>query len=671
MDLIALVLDGDTIAIQRLSWQRLATIAPPIPPQGTDASSRQASVISALSWSPTGSSIAVAAKDGSVRLLRVDPSAATAKSSRASTTSTPSSSQSVISCPATAVAWIPYSHAPPAAYLDRDSAAIDSTSTGPSQTLIAVGDSEGCVTFFSFDLAFRVARVQVLPRQMPISKLFFPPGTSSAVVAGVNNISVSLSHLPLRPLTIAQTQVHRAGLESVAVSAIVGELRAVSKTLSDAWIRDGVSKIASTIVGPLQELICDFAETTGAGPWRVLYDAFCGGGVSGALEHLLGRMIGEAGAREALRAFNVAAGEARSAIRVALPLAERMVFRASEYAGLARDTARFATIGVSVADVYVVLEEAQKTLDLLGTLALHIEDSDAEIQAFLRWICSAATHVAGGDPESHQSPEQRDPVEERALVAAYFQSKLEEEVGQDEISALCEEFRTSTVPNLAAAAENLLELPVTAMTKGLQEGHRVDSPSCVSIPLQGAASHPCGMSIVFRKGRSGRSYAEAAFLTSSRRIAFTRHDLLLDKDYMTASPEENVSVSSIAWSLSFVDVEALPGSLLALSHSCVEDVLLFVTKSDPGDGDKCSLFLKGHALPELSFSPYTSESITALQPTETKQVYSVEFCTADVAANCALSVEADRSLANVLVGSRRVVIFDLRGPPGAKVDSGT
>jgi Anaphase-promoting complex subunit 4 WD40 domain len=152
MDLVALVLEADTVVIQRLNWQRLMTL-PAAPDYFGD--------VAAVAWAPDGSALAVASSTGRIRIAPID----------AGSTSTAFGGEDmnenvvVLSYPVTALYWIETSREQPAAYDDRDMPTLDPAG------MLAVGDANGAITLLSFNLALKIATVQLLPEGTAISHM--------------------------------------------------------------------------------------------------------------------------------------------------------------------------------------------------------------------------------------------------------------------------------------------------------------------------------------------------------------------------------------------------------------------------------------------------------------------------------------------------------------------
>jgi Anaphase-promoting complex, cyclosome, subunit 4 len=446
----------------------------------------------------------------------------------------------------------------------------------------------------------------------------------------------------------------RAGAEAVAMREILAGLEGYVKTVGEAWVRDAMGGLAEAIVAPLEKLAFDYAEDTNVGAWHVLYNAFCGGGSSGALEQFLAKELSESGAKEALRSFTALSKDAREALSAALPLAERAVFRASEYRGLARCRQRFTDIGVSVAAVDRAFSAADGMLDLLGLISEEMEEADARICAFLRWITSEAAQVDGSDPVEHAVVGDDAALEEHALVTAFFKSMLEDgrEAGEgaESVSVLYERLTENVMPELVAASKTMLALPSQTMERVLSDITDGDVASCELNNCYDAANSG-SLSMTVRGVSNGIRVFEAAVLTKDQQVFLAQCPL--------SGPAAGAD-QVLRWSCALAKVEASGASvaLRAVAHLST-DSMAFVEALP-----KCSDEMEALAL--FTCSTLGVEFDSCIDESQVSQVIdgtgriSTKFCTASKSPGCSLTVERERCLASTLIGSRRVVLFDLR-----------
>lgn len=639
MHLLALALDGDTIAIHRLSWARLATLPPP--------SSPSPSPITSLTWSPTGSALAVGTSSGSVRIVHVDASAASgAWKARASSSDT-DDAETALGRPVTALSWVGVASADAPCLADRD------VSPPRPEGLVVAGADDGSLTFFSHGLIFRAARLTVA--RAPVSAMHFTHGFGACFAASESADRVEVRCLSLAPLRGAMDEVLRCGAEVRALTGVVGEIAEAVGVVSKAWVGGAVGAMAKAVTEPLERLTFDFAEDTAVLPWRMLYNCFCGGGVSGALEQFFAKEIGEAGARECYRAFVAAVKEAKIALARALPLVERVVFRASEFRGLARCRRSFGKIGITVGMVEEVFGAGRDVLEALAEFAEEMEQAERQNISFLRWLTRAAVQTAGEDGAGRSADEDAEAHAEESddLSALFFESVLVDEGGggvgpsPDMPSALIGQIVETLVPGLQTSVEGITSAPSEVIGSALS-GKCGDSESAVlSLPVV-AQSRRSAMSMTSRRSMDGTShYFYAVVLAGAEEIYVTRKDLRFsDAAFETARVRTGG-----------------PGHALCSVSFAGEGRVCFVTSTSTCSGsDKSTFSLRLARLPELSFGhgvPIAASSALDLEKGDGVAVVS-DFCESGVESQCFISCEEDRSIVAALIGSKRVLLFDLK-----------
>lgn len=638
MDLVALALDGDTLAIQRLSWQRLATVAPPAPPAGA---------VSSLAWAPHGDALAVGTATGALRIVRVNP-AGGAKGGGGERVGEGVRLRAGVS----ALQWAEARGERLPAYEPRDR----SPGGGGSGGFIVAGDEAGGVTLFSYDLAFRVASFQAFAGAVPVTKLLLPPDLSCVFASGESNGDVKLCRVSLNPVTSCLTELMRAGAESVALLGILSELKGLCKTVGDSWVREGIEPLTAGIVEPLDKLTFDYAEDTDAGAWRTLYNSFCGGGFTSALEQFLAKEMSESGAKELMRAFTAASKDAREALACALPLAERVVFRSSEYRGLARGRKRFADIGVDVPAVDRVFDAAEEVLSTLGLVQEVMDEADAQTCAFLRWITAAAASADGSAP-AERSPD-AESAQERSLTTAFFQSVLLDDTEGDcdviveSVTALFAKLMETLLPELVAAADALLKFPSEQMAYAFTGDPKNFCSECVLTGSSDSAeTRPVSMSV--REGECGASIFEAATIKDHNELCLAR--------FSPSDPRSDTTKSTPAWIVKRARVEVPTDSisLCAVSH-VGWDQFAFVGRASNDGGRKVALSLFTCGAGDFRNGTGEVSESKDMEAINVQGRPAIEFFSASESPSCSLSVERERSLAGILVGARRVLLFDLR-----------
>jgi Anaphase-promoting complex subunit 4 WD40 domain/Anaphase-promoting complex, cyclosome, subunit 4 len=652
MDLVAIVLDGNTVAVLRRNWQRLVTI-PPAPDMFGD--------ITVVTWAPDGSALALASATGRVRVVPIEAAATSSLAAFASQGGDdPNLGVIVLRHAVSALHWVEVPHNQPAAYDDRDSPGPD------PRGMIAVGDANGGVTFLSFNLAVTVASVQLLPEGQPVSRLCVSTDGETCVAAGEQSSSVVLRSLSLESLCASRSEVHRAGAEAVVMTSILAELERTSQVCRDSWLRDAIGGLSKSIVDPLASQSFDHAENNLGTPWVLLNNAFCGGGVAGALEQFLASDLSEAGAKEVLRVFCVSSDLVRDAIAAALPLAQRTVFRASEYRGLARIKHRFGRIGVTVAAADRVFTAAQHVLDQLGMLAIEIDQADKQIRSFLRWLIAAASFATGEDPEAQRAAlggERNVATDNDPKQTALFFSEVlasgDGEVAYVTVKKLYSEFAEIALGELQTSLRELFASPTRAMTSAL--GSSLSSANgkarggSVVVPwiAEGSVSLvSCGSQTATN---DSERYVEAIFMTDPGHMSIVRYH------HRWQRPQSSLLAP---WSSACIRVTTAGRTIRAVAHGPHGHLTLLSCVSG------CASEMVGYALSsgqmpdrvnfrsslceQLSVGTQNNDADTSIDFAD------VEVCSAPMELACTLRVETQRSLATVLMGTRRVVLFNLQ-----------
>ncbi len=216
-----------------------------------------------------------------------------------------------------------------AAYADRaEREPIMSTSnTDRSRTILAVGDADGCITFYGCDLGFSIAKTRVMPMGYSVQNIHISKTLQCCVALGMLDGSVLARSLSIPGLSSSYPELWRVGAEVVAVNASRSELQ----TLIKKDQRKVGHQLDNVLTKSVEKLL--FAAMTGFdenpavyGPWEVLRDVHWSAELDGAVKNCLASEIGESGAKEALRAFRCAVDDIDESLLAAVAVAEKNSF---------------------------------------------------------------------------------------------------------------------------------------------------------------------------------------------------------------------------------------------------------------------------------------------------------------------------------------------------------
>lgn len=666
MDLVALALDGATVVLQRLSWQRLATIPPPSPPGA--ASERGATAeITALAWAPNASALAIGAEDGLVRLVMIDAAVGAPQKVQPIHGAALSSPEVRLSHPVTALTWAEVPNNQPAAYDDRDQGQTDSGG------IIAVGDSEGTVTLYSFHLSVTVASVQALSKGFSVLYIFFSPKVPLCCVAGSSSSSLKsdsavaiddkskndlkLACLNFESMWHVKAELFRTGAEIVALRDLLEQLRKLIEDCTKLWFIDAMGSVEETIAKPLRKLAYDFAEETDSGPWSLLYNAFCGGGISGALEQFLARSLGESGAKELLRSFSATSGQMLRALYHVLPIAERMVFRLSEFRGLTRVGKGFRDLGITTEDISRAFLAAERLLEHLSMFALEIEAADKEMKAFLRWTISAAVQIVGARPDVRDPSALQLSKDELVLATSFFQGVVVSRDGprlESPVTSMFDEIKI-VFNELSGATQAIVDVPNMYLSQELCRNHETELGKSITLHDVTASSE-----IILCEDSTQNNCIKWSLTNSPRHISTVQRifDVIATKSVVG-------SVENWLWS--HQEVCSLGSSIQAV---CGQDEVLALLTRDEAVNDKAKFKLMLTEFPRVPTRYHVERYADALPERISKVVSSenthrpepashVTLCTDSSNARCLLDIDVKRSLACALIGSRRVILIDL------------
>lgn len=411
MRLLAVALDANSIAVFRASWQRLATIAV------TTSSSDE--LITSVAWSPTGAHIVATTSQSRLLTYSVDRAMSAAASTRArrGARDTDPVASLKLQSPATTVLWAqplsqsktPYDNSAsvllPISLLakSRSSEHQSAHSHDAERGFIFVGDSKGYLTILTSDLSFKIAYTCVTPSDVPISRIHVTAcGKRCVIIASnatsqkdssVNNTDgngdVLMRIVDLRFLRKFRHEIERIAQEVVAWNSFLNTAKECVEQIEKAWSESVSDIFLKSIVRPLQEVMQQYAEEDG-NVWDELFDVFCGARIKGSLLHFLNSSLGENGAKELLRAFEVHDNEAMEAFQKVLPFAENATSMASELRSLAHVTTRFEPVGVLIEDANHLFDAASEMYNNFFLKSEDLRMTSNEPSFFLYWIVITA-----------------------------------------------------------------------------------------------------------------------------------------------------------------------------------------------------------------------------------------------------------------------------------------
>lgn len=399
MRLLAIVLDHNSVAIFRASWQRLATIPICTKPDET---------ITALTWSATGAYISVTTSSNLLFIHSVD-SSASAPSSRTRRGSRHTDPVAQLSLP-NAASSIVWTHSPSfhTYYEDRASQLLNvKPETVAERGLLFVGDCDGMITILTSNLAFTIARIRVMPQNVPIRYLHvtsnvrccFAVATSLPMPLEENGNTETvfskclMRAISTRPFLDYWSEIDRLSSEVIAFKAFITSCETNLKQLNSSWVGGLREILSSSIVKPLEKAMAQYAESGNA--WDELQNLFCGARVKGASLHFLANSLGQNGAKELLRSFGVHDDDIEQTLAKILPLAENALSRASEYRGFARLESRFAPIGVQLEDAVTLSKVCEDLYFHLYEFCRKVDRVTEEMESFLSWLVLAAIKAGG------------------------------------------------------------------------------------------------------------------------------------------------------------------------------------------------------------------------------------------------------------------------------------
>ncbi|KAI0564526.1 Anaphase-promoting complex subunit 4 [Gracilaria domingensis] len=487
--LFAVVLDRVSVAIFKTNCQRLASIS---------VCAKQQETITSFTWSPDGANVAVGTSSATLSVYSVDRCASSTSRTKQSSRDTDIVASVTLPAVASALLWTnvpavstknqhPSAYTP--VYQDRTSTLYENTpQSNPvsSAGLLLIGDSEGAVTLYTHNLQLRIARVQLLPSDVLVQRVFISPEQPHVLALGYRLCNTSTSGASaneciLRVMSLASvveywSEIERINVEVVSTNLILKHISDTISRLQKEWIEGAMNVLTATIKKPIERRMKDFAEDASKrNAWGALHDIYCGAFMRNALLQFLGTDLSESGAKEALRSFRAHADDVEDAIVSALPFAEQMMFRASEYRGLARMEWRFAPVGVLLDEANEMLQASEAVYSALQELMHESQKMSREAEAFLAWLVIAAAKAGG------VSGERRDPASldrmstsDKQLVADFLE-RMTGDVGNkppsgDSVADLVNNELAKAYGRFERVVQSVFETPCKEITSQLGVG---------------------------------------------------------------------------------------------------------------------------------------------------------------------------------------------------------
>ena len=436
MDLVAVVLDRNSITIYRTTWQRLATIP---------VCSAENEVITSIAWSPDGAYIVVGTSSRTLAIYSVDraASAPTVRAKRSSRETEPIVTRQLSSFPTTILWSTKPSIASETAtteryakYECRAEKIHQSKSKEYNEScdgLLLVGDAAGMVTILSHNLLLAIARISAAPEGFEVNHIHLSQShryclTSSSCTPcrGEESQKVDLeTQFVLRAFDLSPAlgfwqELDRLGQEVMNFTSTIKKLSQEAKSVRETWIEGALEVLISSVKKPLEEIISQFTED-GSG-LQALHDVYCGARIKGAVLQFLANTLGENGAKEALRSFRNHADDTYATVLSGmLPIAENTVFASSEYRGLARLESRFNPVGVELSRAEKLFHASERLLWSIGDLVTEVETVTQEMEAFLAWLVVAAAQAGGESTQNRPSTLQGVSGKDAELISSFFE----------------------------------------------------------------------------------------------------------------------------------------------------------------------------------------------------------------------------------------------------------
>ncbi|CAN8076449.1 unnamed protein product [Agarophyton chilense] len=486
--LFAVVLDRVSIAIFRINCHRLATIS---------VCTKEQETITSYNWSPDGANIVVASSSANLSIYSIDRCSLSASRTRRSLRDSDIVATVTLPASASCLAWSSISGAPPeiqrrfdyaAGYQDRASVFYDNSLTlshvAPGGLLL-VGDEEGCLTLYTHDLQLKIARVQILPKDVAVHRVLMSPNHSYALSlayqsscneegdSGASRCFIRV--LNLQPVSEYWPEIYRVNMESVSTNVIKQSFSDAIARLQKEWKEGAMNVLTARIQKSIEKRMKDFAEDVKKrNAWGALHDTYCGAFMKSALLQFLGTDLSESGAKEALRSFRAHADDVEETIVKTLPIAEKMMFRASEYRGLARMKWRFAPVGVLLDEANEMFEASEAFYLALQELMYESQKMSREAEAFLAWLVIAAAKAGGASVERRDQAVTLDNMstKDRQLVSDFLE-RMSGDIGNkpklgDSVSDLLNSRLARAYQKFEEVVQSVFQTPAREITTQLE-----------------------------------------------------------------------------------------------------------------------------------------------------------------------------------------------------------
>lgn len=499
MDLLAAVLDKTSIAIFRVSWERLTTIP---------VCAKDNQIVTAFAWSPDGANIAVATSAADLAIYSVDRSsfASMGKTKRAARDAAGPVASVELQAEVLCIEWMDISGASgnarrEACYEDR--AALLKKEGGDSCAeaaagLLFLGDCEGTLLVMMHHLLFTVVCKQVMPPSCAVQGLHVTADLRNCLVIGKCSDKRNegdptsaedvwaLRCVDLQHMVEFLPEIERVGLEVVALRSLDKELAKVLEIVEKEWVTGAAHVPRTSVAEPLKKTLNDFAEQGSRSPWEVLHNVFCGARVNGAILQFLAGELGENGAKEALRTFRSHIDLLLGSLNSFIPFLERGLFRLSEFRALSRLTERFKPAGVLLDLTDDLFHIAESLFMGFGELSWEIEKLGNQTEALLAWLVLAAARAGGDSIRGRGSSSGNVSGEDARLVSQFFQTTLlieEKAVGND-ISEMnnVTQLYCSRVNEAVTKFETQCNLVMTKPSISISKALNVDEGLFVRVP---------------------------------------------------------------------------------------------------------------------------------------------------------------------------------------------
>jgi len=498
MDLVALVLDAKTIVVHRFNWQRLAMFVP------SDGSCEK---IVSIAWSPDGALLAVALDNGRLSLYGVDSSVRHASKDSSAAIATVS-----LQSNPTALSWDVLRNDVEEngtdlweeAYSERPYPPLPceaSTDNKRKHSVLVVGDADGCVSFYGFDLRFAIGKTRVFESGVQVDRVFI--AQTSVVAAGSKNGVLFSSSIQLERFHSLQSEIWRVGAEVVALTDIREQLTRDVKHISQRWEACMKSTILRSIEYPMEDAL---VNEQGVNVWDALCDAHHSAILHPSVATCLASEIGEGGVREALRIFRGGQDDVEETLLKVCGLVEMLLFRTSEYRGLAAVSSKFSSVGVNSRCIEDAVRNASALMEEVGDLIAVLYSVCVETEWFLEWLIIEAQR-ADKEPEEAIKVVGL-PTAPQEMVRKFFERHLADKKAgiKDIFSRTLGMFKSKKLDGMLSMLDEMITKPFDAISSTFLDTHAVavSVSSAVDSRKASILEHPGGLIDICTAQGNGR-----------------------------------------------------------------------------------------------------------------------------------------------------------------------